>query len=67
LAGAITRNYLDAILVAHGFLLARDGTFTTFDPPGSLSTNPAAINLVGTIVESYHDASFLEHDFLLSK
>jgi hypothetical protein len=36
--------------VNHGFLRSRDGTFTTFDPPGSTDTNPYGINSAGTIV-----------------
>ncbi len=34
-AGAITGLIIDANFVFHGFLRARDGVFTTFDPPGS--------------------------------
>ena len=34
-AGAITGFYFDAIGAFHGFLRARDGTFTLFDAPGA--------------------------------
>ena len=37
--GAITGYYADANNVTHGFLRARDGTFTTFEAPGA-ATNP---------------------------
>ena len=43
-AGAITGSF-----GAHGFLRAPDGTFTTFDPPGSTETMPASINPAGVI------------------
>jgi hypothetical protein len=42
--------YNDADFANHGFLRSRDGTFTTFDPPGSTDTNPYGINSAGTIV-----------------
>jgi hypothetical protein len=29
--------------VSHGFLRAPDGTFTKFDPPGSVFTQPAGL------------------------
>ncbi len=34
-AGVITGVYSDANFVVHGFLRARDGTFTTFEAPGA--------------------------------
>src|SRR4029077_14362844 len=42
--GAIPGYYSDANGVGHAFLRAPSGTFTKFDPPGSLSTLPLAIN-----------------------
>jgi hypothetical protein len=50
---------------SHGFLRSRDGTFTTFDPPGSVDTYPTSINPAEAIVGNYHgDASGVEHGFL---
>jgi hypothetical protein len=44
------------------FLLARDGAFTTFDPPGSIFTIPTAINSNnGAVTGYYFDASFAIH------
>jgi len=48
----------------HGFLRAPDGTFTTFDPPGSQGTSPVAINQAGATTGSYYDANFIAHGFL---
>ena len=46
---------------------AKAGTFTTFDPPGSLYTwNVVGITLAGAIGGSYIDSGFLEHGFLRS-
>ena len=51
----------------HGFVRAKDGTITEFDPPGSIGTFMAdggCINPAGFIVGSYFDATFLEHCFV---
>jgi hypothetical protein len=48
----------------HGFLRARNGTFTTFDPKGSTDTEPRAINPAGEIAGYYTDANFIQHGFL---
>ena len=37
----------------HGFLRSRDGTLTTFDPPGSAYTVPTSINSEGAITGNY--------------
>ena len=46
-SGTITGTYITGSLVFHGFLRAPDGTFTTFDPPGSTFTVPTGINAAG--------------------
>ena len=66
-AGTITGSYTDANNAGHGFLRARDGTFTTFDPPGAVGTFPLAINPAGAVTGSYTDANFVVHGFLLSR
>jgi hypothetical protein len=63
-AGTIAGDYIDASGVSHGFLRARDGTFTTFDPPGSTNTYPFDINPAGVIAGYYSDASGGSHGFL---
>jgi uncharacterized membrane protein len=40
------------------------GTFVVFDPPGSIYTQPNAINPAGTVAGTYLDAGGLEHSFL---
>ena len=57
----IVGAYFDANFVNHGFLRARDGTFTTFDPPGSTApfgTTPIGINPAGAIVGGYFDGPY---------
>jgi uncharacterized membrane protein len=64
-AGAITGTYLDASNVYHGFLRARNGTFTTFDVPGAVNgTNGQAINPNGAIMGYHFEASGGAHGFL---
>jgi hypothetical protein len=63
--GVITGYWQDASNALHGYLRARDGAFITFDPPGSVLSNPAAINVEGAVTGSYFDAiSFTNHGFL---
>jgi hypothetical protein len=53
-AGVIAGTYvLSDGLTEHGFLVTPGGTFTTFDPPGSISTEVLAINDAGVIIGDY--------------
>ena len=54
----ILHMLLPALVVAHV------GTFTTFDPPGAISTFPFGINPAGAITGYYADASGVIHGFL---
>jgi hypothetical protein len=47
------------------FLLNK-GTFTRFDPPGSIFTEAIGINAAGHIVGDYIDASGKLHGFLVT-
>src|SRR5438552_15944108 len=38
--GEVTGDYKDSSGKDHGFVRAADGTITTFDPPGSIGTDP---------------------------
>jgi len=51
--GEVTGYFTDANSVVHGYVRAPDGTFTTFDVPGSASTGGASINDRGTVVGTY--------------
>jgi len=63
--GEIAGLYVGATdLQVHGFLRRADGTFVTFDPPGSIYTNPYGLNLEGAITGVYYDDSGFEHGFL---
>ena len=69
--GAVTGYYMDANIVAHGFLRAPDGKFTPIDVPGAGSvpgqgqgTYSANMNLEGTIAGTYVDANNGSHGFV---
>ena len=63
-AGTISGIYCDTGS-CHGFLRASDGTFSTFDPPGSKSTiTVSAPNPSGAVTGSYTDANGIIHGFL---
>jgi probable HAF family extracellular repeat protein len=54
----------------HGFLLETDGSLTTFDVPGALSTIAYSVNNAGQIVGGFQDSTgaqgFHAHGFLYS-
>ncbi len=60
----ITGFYVDASSVQHGFVRDHSGKITEFDPPGSILTNPNAIDAPGNITGFYFDANFVGHAFL---
>jgi hypothetical protein len=67
-------NYLDADNLSHGFLMDRNGAFTTFDAPhagnvpGSLQgTYPFGINPNGAITGWYVDVENVNHGFVRDK
>jgi hypothetical protein len=53
--------------VFHGFSVTAKEEFTSFDPPGSIFTEPNFINLQGVIVGLYLDSSNVSHGFILSE
>jgi len=66
-AGTITGFYVDAASNRHGFVRAANGVITEFDPPGSIFTNPNAIDALGDITGFYFDADFVGHGFLRAR
>ena len=64
-AGVIAGNYYGCG-AEHGFVRDRGGKLTTFDPPGSTSTQPTSINDTGAVTGFYADASGVTHGFLRS-
>ena len=64
-AGEIAGSYVvsNPSFTEHGFLRAPNGTFTTFDPPGSIFTEITAINSAGVIIGDYNNGA-AGHAFL---
>jgi hypothetical protein len=54
---------LSAALVVAQATSSISFTFTSFDYPGAIATQPLGINKAGTIVGYYVDASFVSHGF----
>jgi hypothetical protein len=69
-AGVITGAYADSSsAAAQGFVMAKDGTVTSFNSPGAgtgsgQGTIPVAINAVGTIAGEYLDSLGVSHGFV---
>ena len=63
-SGAVTGSYFDENFLSHGFVRAADGTLTTFDVRGAVSTNAKAINPLGVVTGYYYDANNVPHGFV---
>ena len=57
---------LAAFLIAFVPLALAQGTYTQFDPPGSIGTFATGIDTAGDIVGYYDDGSSNYHGFLFS-
>ena len=64
--GAIVGSYTDLAGATHGFLRARDGTFTTFDAPGAVNGTDflCCITAARAVSGISFDANFAGHGFL---
>jgi len=65
-AGVITGHYVDSGGVLHGFLRARDGTFTTVDAPGAINGTGflCCITPSDAVAGASFDANFVGHGFV---
>ena len=64
--GTVIGTYFDVNNIGHGFVRARDGSLTTFDPAGSAWTRPWTISADGTIAGAFVDANGW-HGFLRNR
>jgi hypothetical protein len=62
--GAIGGFYYDSQSAIHGFVRKPDGTITTFDVPGSTSTQGSSIDDRGRIAGFFLDSDFAAHGFV---
>jgi hypothetical protein len=65
LEGTSVGSWVDTNGVSHGFSMTAQGVFQSFDPPGSIYTQPNFINNQGVIVGAYLDSSSVSHGFIL--
>ena len=68
-SGVVTGFFQDGSGFEHGFIRAANGTFTTFDGPGTVfapgkGTIPARINAAGAVVGTFQGAGGVLHGFL---
>ena len=68
-AGVIAGGYTDADNLLHGFIRAKDGTFTTYEAPGAgtgpgQGTGPNGMNSEGDVTGNVTDASNVTHGYV---
>jgi hypothetical protein len=51
-------------LIGHRFMRSPDGTLVSFDPTGSVTTFPLAINKAGVVTGEYYDSKGNFHGFV---
>jgi len=49
----------------HSFVVSKKGTFTSFDPPGAVSSTASTVNPSGAVVGAYTDSGGVTHGYLL--
>jgi len=62
--GAIALGFSDASGMFHAAVRAPDGTFTVFDPPGSVFTDNSGINPAGTVTSFYAESGSAYHGYV---
>jgi hypothetical protein len=62
--GAVAGGFADSGGTFHAAVRAPDGTFSVFDPPGSVFTDNSGINPAGTVTSFYADASSVYHGYV---
>lgn len=48
----------------HSFVVSKHGDFTSFDPPGAVSSQASTVNPSGAVVGAYTDSSAVTHGYL---
>ena len=57
-------NVNGVVDTTHSFMLAANGTYTFFEPPGAVSSLAEGINDNGVIVGEYRDANLVRHGYI---
>jgi len=50
----------------HSFTVSKKGVFTSFDPPGAVSSTASTVNPSGTVVGAYADSAGVTHGYQLN-
>jgi hypothetical protein len=53
-----------AFSISHSFVISKKGVFTSFDPPGAISSNASAVNPSGEVVGAYTDNAGIGHGYI---
>jgi hypothetical protein len=53
-----------AFSIFHSFARSKNGAFTSFDPPGAISSNASAVNPSGVVVGAYTDNAGIGHGYI---
>jgi len=53
-----------ALNISHSFVRSKKGVFTSFDPPGAISSNASAVNPSGEVVGAYTDNAGNGHGYI---
>jgi hypothetical protein len=53
-----------AFSIDHSFVRSKNGVFTSFDPPGAISSNASAVNPSGEVVGAYIDIAGIGHGYI---
>ena len=64
MVGVVATNPVGGTSAVHSFMLSASGTYTTFDPPGAVSSLADGINDSGAITGYYVDANSVRHGYL---
>ncbi len=67
--GEISGESCDAALcntTTHSFILSRTGVFTSFDPPGAISSSANTVSITGEVVVVFTDGAGNVHGYVLS-
>ena len=64
--GLVAGRYYDQSDVHHGFYLVA-GTYISFDPPGSVQTDPLGMSPANTVFGTYLGTDFKNHGFLFDQ
>ena len=50
----------------HSFVVSKKGVFSSFDPPGAVSSGASTVNPSGAVFGAYTDSAGVEHGYLRS-